>query len=108
MGPLTGLKFIEMAGMGPAPFCGMLLADLGAEVVTIGRKSARTDTPAAQVLSERGKRTIALNLKTPEGVEAVLKLCESADALFEGFRPGVMEKLGLGPEQCLARNPCLV
>jgi alpha-methylacyl-CoA racemase len=108
MGPLTGLKFIEMAGMGPAPFCGMLLADLGAEVITIGRKSVPTDTPAAQVLSERGKRTIALNLKTPEGVEAVLKLCEGADALFEGFRPGVMEKLGLGPEQCLARNPKLV
>jgi alpha-methylacyl-CoA racemase len=108
MGPLSGLKFIEMAGMGPAPFCGMLLADLGAEVITIGRRSARTDTPAAQVLSERGKRTIALNLKTPEGVEAVLKLCEGADALFEGFRPGVMEKLGLGPEQCLARNPKLV
>ena len=108
MGPLTGLKFIEMAGMGPAPFCGMLLADLGAEVITIGRKSVPTDTPAAQVLSERGKRTIALNLKTPEGVEAVLKLCEGADALFEGFRPGVMEKLGLGPEQCMARNPKLV
>jgi alpha-methylacyl-CoA racemase len=108
MGPLTGLKIIEMAGMGPAPFCGMLLADLGAEVITVGRKSARTDTPAAQVLSERGKRTIALNLKTAEGVEAVLKLCEDADGLFEGFRPGVMEKLGLGPEQCMARNPKLV
>jgi alpha-methylacyl-CoA racemase len=108
MGPLTGLRFIEMAGMGPAPFCGMLLADMGAEVITITRKSAPSDQPAAQVVSERGKRSIALNLKTPEGVEAVLKLCENADALFEGFRPGVMEKLGLGPEQCLARNPALV
>lgn len=105
MGPLEGLRVIEFEGIGPAPFCGMLLADLGADVISVARKSAPAD--AGQV-SERGKRTIALNLKDPDGVAAVLRLCESADVLIEGFRPGVAERLGVGPEACMARNPRLV
>lgn len=106
LGPLSGLSVIELEGLGPAPFCGMLLADLGADVVSIGRKSSSSERPAA--ISERGKRSVALDLKQPEGVEAVLRLCGSADVLIEGFRPGVMERLGLGPEACMARNPRLV
>ncbi len=106
MGPLQGLRVVELEGLGPAPFCGMLLADMGAEVVSIARRSAQA--PRTAQVSERGKRTVALNLKAPEGVEAVLRLCERADVLIEGFRPGVMERLGLGPEACLARNPRLV
>ena len=106
MGPLSGLKVVELEGLGPAPFCGMLLADLGAEVVSIARKSVPRPRPAA--ISERGKRTIALNLKSPEAVEVVLRLCAGADVLIEGFRPGVMERLGLGPDACMARNPRLV
>ena len=106
MGPLTGLRVIEMEGLGPAPFCGMMLADMGAEVISITRKSS-TASRSAQI-SERGKSSVALNLKTPEGIEAVLKLCETADAFLEGFRPGVAERLGIGPDDCLARNPTLV
>jgi alpha-methylacyl-CoA racemase len=106
MGPLQGLRVVELEGLGPAPFCGMLLADMGAEVVSIARRSSAA--PRTTQVSERGKRTIALNLKAPEGVEAVLRLCERSDVLIEGFRPGVMERLGLGPEVCLARNPRLV
>jgi len=106
MGPLQGLRVVELEGLGPAPFCGMLLADMGAEVVSIARRSS--PAPRTTQVSERGKRTIALNLKAPEGVEAVLRLCERSDVLIEGFRPGVMERLGLGPEACLARNPRLV
>ena len=106
MGPLQGLRVIELEGIGPAPFAGMLLADLGAEVISIARKSSSADR-AAQI-SERGKRSIALNLKAAEGIEAVLKLCEGADALIEGFRPGVTERLGIGPDACLARNARLV
>lgn len=108
MGPLTGLRVIELEGLGPAPFCGMMFADMGAEVISITRKSAAEDSEPPKEVSERGKKSIALNLKTPEGVEAVLKLCESADALIEGFRPGVAERLGIGPEHCQARNPKLV
>jgi len=106
MGPLHGLRVVELEGLGPAPFCGMLLADMGAEVVSISRKSSSRDRRAQ--VSERGKRSIALNLKAPEGIEAVLKLCERSDVLIEGFRPGVMERLGIGPEPCMARNPKLV
>lgn len=106
MGPLAGLSVIELEGLGPAPFCGMLLADLGADVVSIGRRSSSSERPAA--ISERGKCSVALDLKQPEGVEAVLRLCANADVLIEGFRPGVMERLGLGPEACMARNPRLV
>lgn len=107
MGPLHGFRIIELAGIGPGPFCGMVLADMGAEVISVERIGARAETPALDC-SRRGKRSIALNLKTEAGVAALLKLVESADALFEGFRPGVTEKLGIGPEQCLARNPKLI
>lgn len=106
MGPLKGLRVIEIEGLGPAPFCGMMLADMGAEVISVTRKSDSADRRAQ--ISERGKRSVAINLKSPEGVEAILKLCESADALIEGFRPGVAERLGIGPDDCMARNPKLV
>jgi alpha-methylacyl-CoA racemase len=105
-GPLLGLKVLEFAGIGPGPFCGMLLSDLGADVVRIDRKTGasrgKTDVTA------RGRRSVALDLKSPAAVEACLKLMEAADAVFEGFRPGVMERLGLGPDVALARNPRLV
>jgi alpha-methylacyl-CoA racemase len=86
----------------------MMLADMGAEVISITRKSAPADAKVENSISERGKKSIALNLKDPRAIEAVLKLCESADALIEGFRPGVTERLGIGPEECMARNPKLV
>jgi alpha-methylacyl-CoA racemase len=105
-GPLTGLKVLEFAGIGPAPFCAMLLADLGADVVRIDRKGARPWTRHDVVF--RGRRSVALDLKSPQAAEACLKLIERADALIEGFRPGVMERLGLGPDIALARNPALV
>lgn len=105
-GPLKGLRVLEFAGLGPAPFCGMLLADLGADVVRIDRKDAPPTAP--QGLIERGRRSVALDLKTPAATEACLQLVERADALIEGFRPGVMERLGLGPAVALARNPRLV
>lgn len=108
MGPLSGLRIIELEGLGPAPFAGMMLADMGAEVISITRKSAPADAKVENSISERGKKSIALNLKDPRAIEAVLKLCESADALIEGFRPGVTERLGIGPEECMARNPKLV
>ncbi|GGE81269.1 alpha-methylacyl-CoA racemase [Streptosporangium jomthongense] len=107
MGPLKGFRIIELAGIGPGPFCGMVLADLGAEVISVERVGAQAPKPALDC-SRRGKRSIALNLKSEEGVEALLKLVETADALFEGFRPGVTEKLGIGPDQCMQRNPRLV
>ena len=112
MGPLAGVKIIEMAGVGPAPFAGMLLADMGAGVVRIDRKPAKDgdafDALAGASLLDRGRRSIALDLKKPEAVAAALELVAGADALIEGFRPGVMERLGLGPDVCLARNPRLV
>jgi alpha-methylacyl-CoA racemase len=105
-GPLSGLKIVEFAGIGPGPFCGMLLSDLGADVVRIdrigGRGGAKTD------ITSRGRRSVALDLKDPAAVELCLALMEKADAAFEGFRPGVMERLGLGPEVALKRNPKLV
>lgn len=104
-GPLDGLKLVEMAGLGPCPLAGQLMADLGAEVVVIDRKSARAN-PAE--VNRRGKRSVALNLKSPEGLEAAQKLIARADILIEGFRPGVMEKLGLGPQACHAANPGLI
>lgn len=106
-GPLKGIKIIEMAGIGPGPYAGMLLADMGAEIIRIDRAGATAPANPSDVTS-RGKRSIAIDLKKPEAVELVLTLMESADAVFEGFRPGVMEKLGLGPEVCLQRNPRLV
>ena len=105
-GPLSGLKIVEFAGIGPGPFCGMLLSDLGADVVRIDRKGSGRASPAD--VTSRGRRSIALDLKSPDSIEACLKLFESADAVFEGFRPGVMERLGLGPDVALKRNPKLV
>lgn len=107
MGPLEGVKIVEIAGIGPGPFCAMMLADMGADVIRIERAGAPMAGNPNDFLN-RGRRSVAANLKTPEGVEAVLRLCEKADALFEGFRPGVMERLGLGPDEVLARNPRIV
>jgi alpha-methylacyl-CoA racemase len=106
MGPLAGIKIIELAGIGPGPFCGMLLSDLGAEVIRVDRAGGSSNRPK-DVLT-RGRKSIAVDLKSAEGKAVILKLCESADALFEGFRPGVTERLGLGPEDCMAANPKLV
>jgi len=105
-GPLSGLKIVEFAGIGPGPFCGMLLSDLGADVVRVDRKGSGRASPAD--VTSRGRRSVALDLKSPDAIEAVLKLLESADGLIEGFRPGVMERLGLGPDVVLKRNPKLV
>ena len=111
MGPLSGKRIVEIAGIGPGPFCAMLLADLGAEVVRVDRASAvpdiMPDSPSLDLLN-RGRRSVGVNLKTPEGIETVLKLVQESDALIEGFRPGVAERLGIGPEECLARNPKLI
>ena len=110
-GPLSGIKVVELQGIGPGPFCGMMLADMGAEVIRIDRSAnvpaESPGSPSLDILA-RGRRSLAVDLKNPDGVETVLKLIEQADALIEGFRPGVMERLGLGPDVCLARNPRLV
>jgi alpha-methylacyl-CoA racemase len=111
MGPLEGVKILEIAGIGPGPFAAMMLSDMGAEVLRIDRaQSVRGGDPAEPPSDalNRGRRSLAVDLKNPEGVETVLKLVEKADALIEGFRPGVMERLGLGPEVCSERNPKLV
>jgi len=112
MGPLFRLKVVEMAGIGPAPFAGMLLSDMGAEVVRIDRKGAAGggafDALKGGGFLDRGRRSIALDLKKPEAAAVARELIDGADALTEGFRPGVMERLGLGPDVCLARNPKLV
>ena len=105
-GPLSGLKVLEFAGIGPGPFCGMLLSDLGADVVRIDRLGSRRASPSD--VTSRGRRSVALDLKVPAAIETVLKMMEAADGLIEGFRPGVMERLGLGPDVALARNPRLV
>jgi alpha-methylacyl-CoA racemase len=105
-GPLAGLKVLEFAGIGPAPFCAMLLADMGADIVRIDRKGGMRFSKHDVVF--RGRRSVAMDLKSPAAIEACLKLVERADALIEGFRPGVMERLGLGPDIALARNPALV
>jgi len=110
-GPLKGVKVVEIAGIGPAPFGAMLLADMGAEVIRIdppGKMSAGLGIDAKKDLLNRGRRSISMDLKQPAAVEAALRLIEGADLLLEGFRPGVMERLGLGPDVCLARNPRLV
>ena len=109
-GPLSGLKALEIAGIGPGPFCGMLLADLGADVVRVERPGGggMTLVPRAEDLLNRGKRSVTVDLTEPGGAELVLSLVEHADLLFEGFRPGVAERLGIGPEPCLARRPQLV
>ncbi|MEM6965320.1 MAG: CaiB/BaiF CoA-transferase family protein [Bacteroidota bacterium] len=107
MGPLKGIKIIEIAGLGPAPFAGMMLADMGAEVILVERWTDPNKTRLPDC-NRRGKKSIGLNLKTPEGVETLLKLAEKADVLFEGFRPGVMERLGIGPDVLHQRNPKLI
>ena len=106
-GPLSSLRVIEFAAIGPAPYAGMLLADLGAEVIRIERHDARRADPGHRVLG-RGRRSIALNLKDPAALEVARRLVARSDALIEGFRPGVMERIGLGPQDCLAANPRLV
>jgi len=110
MGVLSGVRIIEIAGLGPAPFCGMLLADMGADVVLVERGGGGGDplSLGKNAIVNRGKRSIALDLKDPAAVDAVLRLVDGADALIEGMRPGVMERLGLGPAACRARNPRLV
>jgi alpha-methylacyl-CoA racemase len=114
MGPLEGIRIVELAGIGPGPFCAMLLSDMGAEVIRVdrammvGQDTDRDGNDARFNLLARGRRNIAVDLKHPAAVDAVLRLIDRADALLEGFRPGVMERLGLGPDLCLARNPKLV
>jgi alpha-methylacyl-CoA racemase len=111
MGPLEGKKIIEIAGIGPGPFCAMVLSDLGAEVIRVDRVSAVPNefpaTPGVDLLN-RGRKSVAFDLKNQDGIKALLRLVEEADALIEGFRPGVAERLGIGPEECLGRNPRLV
>ena len=109
MGVLSGIRVVEIAGIGPGPFCGMLLADMGAEVILVERTGGADMLSLGQkAIVNRGKRSVALDLKDPSAVDAVLQLIAGADALIEGMRPGVMERLGLGPDVCLARNPKLV
>ena len=111
MGPLEGKKIIEIAGIGPGPFCAMVLSDLGAEVIRVDRVSAVPNefpaTPGVDLLN-RGRKSVAFDLKNQDGIKALLRLVEEADAFIEGFRPGVAERLGIGPEECLGRNPRLV
>ena len=111
MGPLQGVKVVEIAGIGPGPFASMMLADMGADVIRVDRANrVRGGDPANPPKDpmSRGRRSIAVDLKSADGIETVLRIIEGADALIEGFRPGVMERLGLGPDVCLARNPKLV
>jgi alpha-methylacyl-CoA racemase len=110
MGPLAGLKVIEMKGIGPGPYAGMLLADMGAEVIVVERSAAPQSiaSPSDQDVNSRGKQSIVLNLKTPAGLATLLRMVEQADVFFEGYRPGVAERLGFGPDVCLQRNPGLV
>src|SRR5262245_25736064 len=114
-GPLAGVRVVELAGIGPGPFCGMLLADLGAEVIRVDRPSfpggpgtRPPPVPHDKDVSSRGKQRIVVDLKHPRGAEVVLRLAAAADALIEGYRPGVAERLGVGPAACWARNPRLV
>jgi alpha-methylacyl-CoA racemase len=111
VGPLANVRVVELAGIGPAPFCCMLLADMGADVVRVDRfdaPEAMRGIDPRKAIANRGRRTIAVDLKRAEGVETVLRLVANADVLVEGFRPGVTERMGLGPETCLALNPKLV
>lgn len=110
MGPLTGLKLIEIKGIGPGPYAGQVLADLGAEVIVVERASKPNSIalPSAIDVNSRGKKSIALDLRKPEGLETLLKMVERADGIFEGNRPGVAERIGFGPDTCLARNPKIV
>jgi len=108
-GPLSGVRVIELAGIGPGPLAGMLLADLGAEVILVDRPGGPpTSLPRASDVTSRGKRRMVVDLKHPRGAEVVRRLAAGSDALFEGYRPGVAERLGVGPADCLAVNPALV
>ncbi|MGA4867114.1 CaiB/BaiF CoA transferase family protein [Streptomyces lavendulocolor] len=107
-GPLSGLRVVELAGIGPVPFACMLLADLGADVVRVDRADGERPFGSWHRVLDRGRRSVALDLKHPDGVEAVLRLAERGDVLVEGFRPGVTERLGIGPAVCAERNPALV
>lgn len=108
-GPLAGVRVVELAGIGPGPFCGMLLADLGAEVIRVDRPGGPPiPVPLDKDVTSRGKRRIVVDLKHPRGAEVVLRLAAASDALIEGYRPGVAERLGVGPAACLARNPRFV
>src|SRR6186997_1727152 len=111
MGPLSGIKVVELEAIGPGPFAGMLLADMGADVILVVRPAPGDLGLKRERWNDvmmRGKRSVTLDLKSAGGVEAAHAMIERADALIEGFRPGVMERLGLGPDVCLARNPRLV
>jgi alpha-methylacyl-CoA racemase len=111
-GPLDGVRVVEIAGVGPAPFAAMLLADMGAEVIRVDRVAATEQSPGMDDprfrIPERSRSSVAVDLKSPEGAEIVLRLAGTADAVIEGFRPGVAERLGVGPDECRARNPRLV
>ncbi|MEZ5568506.1 MAG: CaiB/BaiF CoA-transferase family protein [Halioglobus sp.] len=107
MGPLNGYTVLELTGIGPAPMGGMILADMGAEVIRIDRASG-TSPLVMKDVSARGKKSVILNLKDPQGIETLLRMVENADVLIDPYRPGVCEKLGIGPDVCLARNPRLV
>lgn len=108
MGPLSGVKVVELQGIGPGPYCGMMLADMGAEIIRVDRAGAVGQAANEQDILARGRTSIGVDLKNPEGIETVLKLVEQADVLIEGFRPGVTERLGIGPDTCLARNSKLI
>lgn len=108
MGPLEGVRVLEVAALGPAPYTAMLLADLGAEVLRVDRPAATPKGDPSRAVLNRGRRSVVLDLKSPAGVDTLLRLVDRADVLVEGFRPDVMERLGLGPDVCLARNPRLV
>src|SRR5436309_13535960 len=114
MGPLEGIRIVELAGIGPGPFCAMLLSDMGADIIRVdraamvGHDTDRDGNDSRFNLLARGRRNIAMDLKNPAAVDATLRLIDQADALLEGFRPGVMERLGLWPELCLGRKPELV
>jgi len=108
VGPLNGIKILEVGGIGPGPFCGMMLSDMGAEIVRVERKGGLSLSDPKYDLLTRNRKSISINLRNPQGVETLLKMIEQVDALQEGFRPGVMEKLGVGPDICLKRNPRLV
>jgi alpha-methylacyl-CoA racemase len=107
-GPLAGVRVLEIQAMGPGPFCAMMLSDFGAEVIRVDRVGTVHDGQASADVLARGRRSVAVDLKRPGGTDLVLRMVEQADVLIEGYRPGVMERLGLGPDACLARNPRLV
>jgi alpha-methylacyl-CoA racemase len=111
VGPLEGVKVIEVAGIGPGPFCCMMLSDMGAEILRVDRADRVGKGPAGRPnldLMGRGRRSVAIDLKQPEGIDVLLRLVDRADVLVEGFRPGVTERLGFGPDVCLERNSRLV